>query len=642
MSHWIANLSLRWKFAVLGLAAFLMTAAPSAYLIVDAVGNLNVLGREAEGLQPAKAVLEVIRLTQEHRGLSSGVLSGDAGKQAARQDRQGKVDQAWVRLHEALARHMGDAPLEQTTQGLEREWHVIAEDVSAGRLTAPESARRHTELIARTLLLVEDVADASGLTLDEDLQSYHLIYAALRDLPRLTEKLGQARARGTATIVKKATTPDNTQTLLGMIDAADLHAKDVARDIEKSGALKEADAAKLKDAFEQARAGVAQGRQLVERVARGDDLATMDSGAYFDAMTGVIKAQFAISEQILQRLDALLADRLATQRVTLFSTVSVVLVMMAACVAIAVVITRVTGRAVNQAVEAAQALAAGDLSRRIDSDQRDEIGQLLRATGGAMEHLKETIARIRDASESVATASSQIAQGNLDLSARTEQQASSLEETASSMEEMSATVSHNAISAQNANRLALQASNDAARSGEVFSQVVSKMAEIKQASARIAEINAVIDGIAFQTNILALNAAVEAARAGEQGRGFAVVAGEVRTLAQRSAQAAKEIKSLINHSTESVEQGYGLANETSAFIERLVAQVRDVSQLMGDIATGSEQQHLGITQVNEAVALLDRSTQQNAALVEEASAAASSLREQAHRLQDTVGQFRLA
>ncbi|RTL26556.1 MAG: hypothetical protein EKK47_20980 [Burkholderiales bacterium] len=243
---------------------------------------------------------------------------------------------------------------------------------------------------------------------------------------------------------------------------------------------------------------------------------------------------------------------------------------------------------------------------------------------------------------SVATASSQIAQGNFDLSARTENQASSLQQTASSMEEMSAAVSHNTASAQHANQLALQAAAEAARSGENFAQVIDKMSAIQHSARQIAEINAVIDGIAFQTNILALNAAVEAARAGDQGRGFAVVAGEVRALAQRSAQAAREIKTLINTSSESVEAGYALASETGASIERLVSQVQQVSKLMSEIASGSEQQHLGITQVNQAVSQLDQTTQQNAALVEESSAAASSLRDQAQQLLRTVGQFRLA
>jgi methyl-accepting chemotaxis protein len=249
---------------------------------------------------------------------------------------------------------------------------------------------------------------------------------------------------------------------------------------------------------------------------------------------------------------------------------------------------------------------------------------------------------IRAASESVATASGEIEQGNLDLSSRTETQASSLQETASSMEQMSATVRHNADTALEANRLSCQVASGATESGKSFAQVRQKMEAIKQTSARIADINAVIDGIAFQTNILALNAAVEAARAGEQGRGFAVVAAEVRSLAQRSAQAAREIKVLIADSTAQVDDGYQLAEATARSIDEVIVQVQRVSQLMGEVASGSNEQSQGIAQVNQAVTLLDQATQQNAALVEQSSAAASSLRDQAQRLQAAVGVFRLA
>jgi methyl-accepting chemotaxis protein len=210
------------------------------------------------------------------------------------------------------------------------------------------------------------------------------------------------------------------------------------------------------------------------------------------------------------------------------------------------------------------------------------------------------------------------------------------------MEEMSATVTQNADTAARSRELATRASDEAEQSGEIFRQVVSRMEAIKQTSAKIADINSVIDGIAFQTNILALNAAVEAARAGEQGRGFAVVAAEVRSLAQRSTLAAREIKGLIGQSVDSIEQGYSLAAGSTQAIERLVVQVKEVSRLISDIAMSSEQQSLGIAQVNQAVSQLDQGTQQNAALVEESSAAAISLSEQARRLQASVGSFHLA
>ena len=250
--------------------------------------------------------------------------------------------------------------------------------------------------------------------------------------------------------------------------------------------------------------------------------------------------------------------------------------------------------------------------------------------------------KIRAAADSLATSAAEIAQGNLDLSKRTEEQAATLESTASSMEELTGTVRHNADTASSAQQLAQQVSEGAAHSGRIFAQVTERMEAIKRSSTKIAEINAVIDGIAFQTNILALNAAVEAARAGEQGRGFAVVASEVRSLAQRSSEAAREIKVLIAESVDCVDQGYALAAETGESIDALIQRIQQASALMTQVATGNAEQSQGIAQVNQAVTLLDQTTQQNAALVEESSAAAASLSDQAQRLQMAVGRFRLA
>jgi methyl-accepting chemotaxis protein len=304
-------------------------------------------------------------------------------------------------------------------------------------------------------------------------------------------------------------------------------------------------------------------------------------------------------------------------------------------------LVRSISRPLNQAVEMAEAIAQGDLTRSLPSDRQDEIGQLMQAMGGMSQRLRSLVNDVREGVESVSTASAQIATGNQDLSARTEQTASNLQQTASSMEELTSTVSQSADTARQANQLAASAADAATRGGTVVSQVVSNMGQITDSSRRIGDIIGVIDGIAFQTNILALNAAVEAARAGEQGRGFAVVASEVRSLAQRSAAAAKEIKSLINASVETVESGAALVNETGAAMQEIVNSVRRVSDMIGEIASAATEQRDGIAQVNLAVTNLDQMTQQNAALVEESAAAAGSLREQAHRLTDVVAVFKV-
>ena len=295
----------------------------------------------------------------------------------------------------------------------------------------------------------------------------------------------------------------------------------------------------------------------------------------------------------------------------------------------------------DQAVKAADRVANGDLSGMIHVERHDETGQLLNALERMQTSLVQTVRSVRQNAEGVASASAQIASGNADLSSRTEEQASALEETAASMEQLGSTVRQNADNARAANQLAVNASQVAAQGGAVVAQVVDTMKGINNSSHQIADIISVIDSIAFQTNILALNAAVEAARAGEQGRGFAVVAGEVRTLAQRSAEAAKAIKGLITTSVERVEQGTQLVDKAGTTMAEIVSAIRRVTDIMGEISAASSEQSQGVAQVGEAVTQMDQSTQQNAALVEESAAAAGALRKQAQDLVQAVAVFQL-
>jgi methyl-accepting chemotaxis protein len=309
--------------------------------------------------------------------------------------------------------------------------------------------------------------------------------------------------------------------------------------------------------------------------------------------------------------------------------------------AIAFVLTRSITQPIGNAVLVAETVANGDLTSSIVVTSTDETGQLLGALKRMQDSLAKVVNTVRQGSEGVATASAEIAQGNQDLSSRTESQASALEQTAASMEELGSTVHQNADNARKANQLALNASSVAVRGGDVVAQVVNTMKDINDSSKKISDIISVIDGIAFQTNILALNAAVEAARAGEQGRGFAVVASEVRSLAGRSADAAKEIKSLINASVERVEQGTVQVGQAGTTMQEVVDSIRRVTDIMGEISAASQEQNSGVAQVGEAVTSLDQTTQQNAALVEEMAAAASSLKSQAQALVQTVAVFNL-
>ena len=357
--------------------------------------------------------------------------------------------------------------------------------------------------------------------------------------------------------------------------------------------------------------------------------------AYFKALEDLVVFQ----EKLMAESEKASDERVSTAG----------LVMLAAALAaafggafIAWAVARSVTAPLARAAHATDRIAEGDLTTTIVTDSSDEVGQLLGSLLRMQTNLSQVVGSVRGNADSVATASAQIAQGNQDLSSRTEQQASSLQETAASMEQLGSTVKLNADNARQANQLAQGASEVAVKGGSVVAQVVDTMKGINDSSRKIADIISVIDGIAFQTNILALNAAVEAARAGEQGRGFAVVAGEVRSLAQRSAEAAKEIKSLITDSVERVEAGSGLVDQAGATMDEVVTAIRRVTDIMGEITSASAEQSQGVSQVGEAVSQMDQVTQQNAALVEESAAAAESLKQQAQTLVQAVAVFKLA
>jgi methyl-accepting chemotaxis protein len=364
------------------------------------------------------------------------------------------------------------------------------------------------------------------------------------------------------------------------------------------------------------------------------------------AVSGMDRAPAKLLNEAVQKIaedSAALAAR-AQADAARSTTISLALMGVVCLVGVVggVAFSRTITRPIQLAVDTAEQVADGDLATPVRASGSDEIAQLLKALQTMQGKLAAVVREVRLNSESVAAASAQIAQGNQDLSQRTEQQASALQETAASMEQLSSTVRQNADNARQANQLAVGASEVAAKGGAVVGEVVETMKGINDSSRQISDIIGVIDGITFQTNILALNAAVEAARAGEQGRGFAVVAGEVRNLAQRSAEAAKEIKGLIGASVERVGKGTALVDEAGARMTEIVASIQRVTDIMGEISAASHEQSDGVAQVGNAVTQMDQATQQNAALVEESAAAAASLKGQAERLVQAVAVFRLS
>jgi methyl-accepting chemotaxis protein len=397
----------------------------------------------------------------------------------------------------------------------------------------------------------------------------------------------------------------------------------------------------------------AQGEAYVQYAEqRGAALKLLEAGERDNAVQFLFKQVIPLQTAYFVRLDAMLkhlAGQMADNGAAAASAARAATALLLGLLVLATVlsagagfiITRSVTGPIKQAVLLAETVAKGDLTARIEVNRSDEAGRLLHALKDMVGSLTGTVGAVRGSTDTIATASAQIAAGNLDLSQRTEQQAASLEETASSMEQLTSTVKQNADNARQANQLVVSAAEHADQGGQVVGQVVATMGSIKDSSRKIVDIIGVIDGIAFQTNILALNAAVEAARAGEQGRGFAVVASEVRNLAQRSAGAAKEIKELIGDSVGKVDAGSALVDAAGATMAQIVASVRQVADIMGEITAASIEQSSGIEQVNLAITAMDSATQQNAALVEQAAAAAASMQEQAVRLSQAVSVFRL-
>ena len=387
----------------------------------------------------------------------------------------------------------------------------------------------------------------------------------------------------------------------------------------------------------------------LKKVEMAVELASVDANTGVAAMQGADEAYSALIQSLNAAETGLVAhaNEVSAANVSQAATTHWLLSLLSLIVACAVVglswlgLRKVAG-ALAQASSVARSVAAGDLAQHIETDRNDEVGDLIKALAAMKDSLLQTVSQVRSATDNINTASMEIASGNQDLSARTEQAASNLEETAASMEQLTSTVRQSADAARQANQLAATASEIAVRGGSVVGQVVTTMDEINHSSKKISDIIGVIDGIAFQTNILALNAAVEAARAGEQGRGFAVVAGEVRNLAQRSAEAAKEIKGLIGTSVDKVEAGSRLVADAGRTMSEIVGSVQRVSDIIGEITAAAGEQSDGIGQVNVAVNQLDQMTQQNAALVEQSAAAAESLKDQARQLAQVVQVFRIA
>ncbi|MBB4845664.1 methyl-accepting chemotaxis protein [Paucibacter oligotrophus] len=613
---------------------------PTLSLINGKLDQVQVARLEFEGVEPARQAVQLIKLLQVHRGMTAVWLGGNKAVESKRQEQQAAVEAQFARLKAALAQ-TPEAKLNSRLQALDEGWRALAGKLTGAGLKPSESFALHSDLIAEQIDLLDDVAIAYGIVLDPEATTYYLQAAAFAKLPLLTETLGQMRARGAVLLAQGAPNAQEKALILSLLSQARQQSRDTFKLLDLAGNASPPLAQALSSEVKKTQAGFDEAQELIRQQILGPETPTGNATAFFSTLTRVIDQHYALEAPAIMQFSDALENRVQNSQRELMWVLAISCLMLAVSAWMMWTVARQIRSAVAVALETARAVARGELNYQAKLEGRDEITALLEALGEMSAGLSTLVASVRGRAENVSTACSEIAQGNLDLSGRTEQQASALQQTAATMEELGGTVKHNAENARMADQLAQSASQVAARGGEVMGEVVSTMGEINSSSKRIADIIGVIDGIAFQTNILALNAAVEAARAGEQGRGFAVVATEVRTLAGRSAGAAREIKGLIAASVERVERGTVLVAQAGSTMDELVASIRKVTDIVGEISSSSRDQSLGLEQVGTTVRSMDQATQQNAALVEETASAAESLKNQAEQLVGSVAAFKL-
>ena len=644
--NFIANLNVGHRLALLGMIALVLTAIPTGLYLHQTWPVVQTAQREAQGVAPAKAILKVIQLTQQHRGLSALVLGGNATVQSQRAAKQQEADKAYQLLAGLVATELGDAAAKAAWNKSAQDWAALSSKVAAGGdFSVANSFAGHTALVAQLLKTTDLFADDFGFSLDPELDTYSLIQAVLFAQPALAEELGKVRAMGAGMLATKNSAVTDRQTLGFYVAKANDALSLMTRAYDKSAAANPEVKKRLGDAIREPADLAKQALTLASEKIVTQEQLSYGGPEYVAFLTQAIDAQFKLLDAATDTLGVMLEQRVSSIQRDLATVLGAVLVLAGLGAWLGMVVARsITGQLGGEpggVVAVTNAIAEGDLTVAIIVKPGAQVS-ILAATARMQQSLQRVVGQVRQNAESIATASAQIAQGNQDLSQRTEEQAAALEETAASMEQLSATVKLNADNARQANQLARGASTVAIKGGEVVSQVVVTMKGINDSSKKIADIISVIDGIAFQTNILALNAAVEAARAGEQGRGFAVVASEVRSLAGRSADAAKEIKSLITASVERLEQGTRLVDQAGTTMTEVVSAIKRVTDIMGEISAASAEQSTGVAQVGEAVSQMDQATQQNSALVEESAAAAESLKGQAQQLVQAVAVFKLS
>lgn len=625
-------LSLKARLAGIGLIAMLLGVLPSTLLLQGYAKEMSRIEREAAGLPVNEAWRELSQLFQQHRQQAAESLStrpaAAAELTATRQAAKAATQKLLAALDEARAqpRHR------EAAQALMQQLEIMGGDIDAARLDLAKLMAAQQALASQLFAASADFNAETGLLLEPDPANHHAILASLKAAPQVEDALSELQA------IAKAAAVDDLAQVSAALTRYREHASAMQEQMQAAqragGAVGQALGALLPQALSQ--------RKLVEdtmqAAARDVNYPLEQLAAGFAGAAGL---QADLSQATLQTLKKELAERssaAATKRNTLLLTLPMVL----AC--LGWMLLRSIQQLllpVHQMIAITERIASGDLSQDIPPAQDDELGRLLQAMTHMQLRLRQLIEQIHEGAGHIRLAAQEIADGNQDLATRTETAAAHLQQTSSSVDSLEETVQHSSSAASRASDLASNTSQVASQGSAVVAQVVQTMNSIQESSKRIADITGLIDGIAFQTNILALNAAVEAARAGEQGRGFAVVASEVRSLASRSAEAAREIKVLIQHSVERVESGSQLASDAGSSMHQILGRIGELSRMMQGMNEQSRSQAGQTTQLSQAVRAIDEMTQHNAALVEQSAAAAKSLRSRANSMDAAAQSFKL-
>ncbi len=638
-------LSIRQRLIGLCLFICFIALIPLGLLIRSGLETIHFTRAEQNGVKPALILLKAVDQLQRHRGLSGPWLQGSdktGPKLNESASQPAKLLQDYATQWQAAG---FDTALSQTANQLSRQIAELDAKVQSRALNVDDSFAQHSQLVDQLLHLLFDSAGKSNLLFDPHDTTYLLIISGFQEGPRISELAARMRGLGTAYLGDQGGNAADIQQaldshgrLLERIAHIDLHLKAVAQLNPELGRTLVAPALDKLDAL---RTFSADARSAIQGNT-SSKAAGMRSAEFFDYASTFINDVNHITLSITEQVEAELNQRQSDAHRDM--TIQIVVVLALSCLGVAIMTSMVKGilSPIHQMEIVAKLLAKGDLTRSCATPSRDEIGRCMNALDSARLGWVRILSSLHQSVDAVSAASSQIASGSHELNERTHVTSSNLESTSQAINELTSTVQQTADSAKQADELARSAKATANEGHQVMAQVVSNMNDISTASQKIADIIGLIDGIAFQTNILALNAAVEAARAGESGRGFAVVASEVRNLAQRTANSAKEIKSLINDSLEKIGTGSQLVNEAGSNMEAIMRSNQQVTDIIGEISSATQEQSSGFVLVNQSINQLDSMTSQNAALVRESNDSATNLRKQAQQLTDGIAVFRFS